>query len=93
MYYPLVIEEYNRLSFVVRDPTSSYSDYLKNMGGRWNTNLVGGPGWLFNRKRHGNVVEFVICVNMQQKCQYRFFMGLYASGLIIGACFFCYHYF
>jgi hypothetical protein len=48
----LVIEDYNHLSFVVRDCNGYYGDELKQLGGRWNTNLFGGPGWIFSKRRH-----------------------------------------
>ena len=48
----LVIEDYNHLSFVVRDRRGYYGNELKQLGGRWNTNLFGGPGWIFNKRKH-----------------------------------------
>ena len=45
------------MSFVVRDKTGFYRDELKQLGGRWNTNLIGGSGWLFNKKRHEMAVK------------------------------------
>lgn len=66
MFLTLDIEDYNELSFVVRGETGKYQKDLKLLGGRWNPNLKGGPGWLFNKKRHGKVVgDYVIDVNKE----------------------------
>jgi hypothetical protein len=54
----LYTEDYNEISFVVKDCDKRYGKELKNLGGRWNTNLIGGPGWLFNKKRHGKTIEY-----------------------------------
>lgn len=61
------IEEYNDLSFVVRDRTNVFGSELKNLGGRWNTNLIGGPGWLFNRKRHGKLISEWACSKKKEE--------------------------
>lgn len=66
----LTMEDYNPrrrekiVSFVVRGDTKPFSDSLRLMGGRWNTNLVGGSGWLFSVRQHyDNVSKFVRGVN------------------------------
>ena len=59
----LTMEDYNPrnsekiVSFVVRGDTELYADQLRMMGGRWNTNLIGGAGWLFSARRHRESVK------------------------------------
>jgi hypothetical protein len=44
------IREYGE-SLVVRGNTKKYKKYLKSNGGRWDTCLTGGPGWIFPKNK------------------------------------------
>lgn len=52
---PLYAEKYSDRSFVVRGTaTKDHKDSLKKLGGKWNSSLRGGGGWIFaNSKREG----------------------------------------
>ena len=41
------METYSEKSFCVRGATKPIKEKMKDLGGRWNPNLVGGPGWIF----------------------------------------------
>lgn len=46
------IESYTDKSVVVRGQgTKLFRDKLKELGGRWNPKLTGGPGWIFSSKK------------------------------------------
>lgn len=65
----LYIEDYNNLSFVIRETDGYYEYELKNLGGRWNPNLKGGAGWIFSKRKHLETVqEFVRVENRNQCC-------------------------
>lgn len=42
----LTFEQYNAKSLVVRGDRDKFSSHMKLLGGRWNSKLKGGPGWL-----------------------------------------------
>lgn len=51
--FNLQIEPYSQLSIVVRGDTRIYKEDLKKLGGKYNSRLKGGPGWIFpNRFKH-----------------------------------------
>ena len=51
--FNLQIEPYSQLSIVVRGDTRVYKEDLKKLGGKYNSRLKGGPGWIFpNRFKH-----------------------------------------
>ena len=52
-------------SFVVRGNTYLNKDMLKNMGGKWNTALKHGCGWIFNKMHYEKVKAFVEEKNMK----------------------------
>lgn len=41
------IEQYTEKAIVVRGDTKEYKDKILELGGKWNTNLRGGGGWIF----------------------------------------------
>ena len=54
------IEPYSDKSFKVSgDATWNYKNSLQNLGGRWNSNLKGGPGWIFPNTSYAQVADFV----------------------------------
>ena len=53
----LYTESYTEKSFVVRGgDTKNYSEKLREIGGKYNANLKGGPGWIFSL-RHKEKVD------------------------------------
>ena len=48
----LFIEDYSEKSIVVRGTeTKTYKEGLKNLGGTYNMNLKGQPGWVFPKTK------------------------------------------
>lgn len=80
------IQDYNKLSFVVRT-NKSHDPQLKYLGGRWNPNLIGGPGWIFNKRRHGKIVIDFISEydeNLRQiKCKMIFFYSILLGSISV----------
>ena len=51
---------YSEKSFVVTgDETKKYKEDLKKLGGKWNSNLSCGGGWIFSNKSKEEVEKFV----------------------------------
>lgn len=60
----LTLEVYNVNSFVVRgDSTYKYKENLKEKGGKYNSKLAGGPGWVFRIGFKDQLQGFVNEVN------------------------------
>jgi len=56
----LYLDTYSDRSFVVRGTsTKSYKENLKKLGGKWNSNLKDGEGWIFSIKRKEEVEKFI----------------------------------
>lgn len=56
----MYMDDYNTNSFVVRGDTKLYKDQLKELGGKWNPNLVGGNGWVFSIKKKDIISKFIL---------------------------------
>ena len=54
----LSIENYSDKSFVIRGDTRDVKEELKRLGGKYNSRLRGGPGWIFPKSKRDEVVEF-----------------------------------
>lgn len=54
----VTIEEYSERSFVVRGETKECKDELKQLGGKWNSNLKGGGGWIYPISKKSLVEEW-----------------------------------
>jgi hypothetical protein len=55
----LTIEDYSDKSFVVYgENTKIYIEKLKELGGKYNSNLKMGPGWIFSKTRKDKVNEY-----------------------------------
>lgn len=50
----LLATEYSEKSFVVRGDTQKHKDALLALGGKWNTRLRDGPGWIFPTRLRDN---------------------------------------
>ena len=48
----IIIEQYSEKAIAAKGNTQLYKEKLKEMGGKWNSGLKGGAGWIFpNSKR------------------------------------------
>ena len=57
----LSIQSYSDKSFVVRGKdTKIVKDKLKELGGKWNSNLKDGGGWIFTNKNKKEVEDWII---------------------------------
>ena len=61
----LTISDYSEKAFVVRGLTDTaiYANKFREMHGKYNIKLTGGPGWIFSKKRLQDVRKFVANVN------------------------------
>lgn len=57
------VSAYSEKSIVVDGDTKPWSTYLKDMGGKYNPKLSGGPGWIFSSRNQEAVLNFVNDVN------------------------------
>jgi hypothetical protein len=56
----IILEDYSDNSFVLQgEDTKKYKDKIKELGGKWNSNLKIGPGWIFNIKNKESVKEWL----------------------------------
>ena len=56
----LYIEDYSEKSIVVRGTeTKTHKEGLKNLGGKYNMNLKGQPGWVFPKTKSQSVQAFI----------------------------------
>ncbi|MCJ7637208.1 MAG: SprT-like domain-containing protein [Nitrososphaeraceae archaeon] len=65
---PLLIPNYNKSSFVVTGftgPIEEYKDKLKDLGGRYNSRLKVGPGYVFATEHFENVNTYIKSLNVQ----------------------------
>jgi len=52
------ITEYSEKSFVVRGDIENLTDDLTNLGGKFNSRLRGGEGWIFSKSKQANVEKY-----------------------------------
>ena len=55
----LNITDYTEKSFVVRGDTMTYKNELKTLGGKWNSRLKDGAGWIFPKSKKNDVKQFI----------------------------------
>ena len=53
------MESYSDFSFVLRGETKDYKEDIKKLGGKYNSRLRGGPGWIFSKRSEDKVREFI----------------------------------
>lgn len=53
----LTIEQYSEKAIVVRGNTQPYKESLKELGGKWNSALKGGGGWIFPNSKKSTIEE------------------------------------
>jgi len=56
----LILKDYSEKSFVISGETKNFKEELKSIGGKWNSNLKDGPGWIFSNKRKEKVQKWLI---------------------------------
>lgn len=55
----IYLEEYTQSSIVVRGNTFSHKEGLKQLGGKWNSRLTGGAGWIFPKTEKHKVQSYI----------------------------------
>jgi hypothetical protein len=60
MKQSIYFEDYSENSFVIYGETKPYKDEIKNLGGKWNSNLKTGPGWIFSNKNKCTAHEWFV---------------------------------
>ena len=55
----VTIEKYSEKSFVVRGETKQHKEKLSDMGGKWNSRLRDGAGWIFPNMLKDNVQNWI----------------------------------
>jgi len=51
--------EYYKNGIKVSGDTRPWYNYLKQMGGTWNSNLEGGGGWIFGKNREAELMQMI----------------------------------
>lgn len=59
------IESYSEKSFVIYGNTKEYKDKIKELGGKFNSNLKVGPGWIFSNTKIDKVKEWLTDINVK----------------------------
>jgi hypothetical protein len=60
------IEDYTEKSFVVFGETKNHKETMKEMGGKYNSNLKVGPGWVFSKSNKEKVEEWLNSVSISK---------------------------
>jgi hypothetical protein len=78
------IEDYSKYSFAVYgDDTKTYKEELKDLGGKYNANLKGKPGWIFSNLYKEKVEEFIYnCTPVLEKENYSLEIEKYSEKSI-----------
>ncbi len=53
------LESYSEKCFVLRGDTKPYKEYIKRLGGKWNTKLQDGAGWIFPKTKQDTVSKWI----------------------------------
>lgn len=56
-------EYYTDKSIAVFGETKPWANDLRNLGGKFNANLKGRPGWIFQRSKEAELMQFIINAN------------------------------
>jgi hypothetical protein len=60
MSLDMYVISYSEKSFKVEgNDTKKYRQELKDLGGKYNPRLKGGPGWIFSNKRRASIEHFI----------------------------------
>ena len=56
----ILVQDYSEKSFVLRgEETKEYKDQIITLGGKWNSKLSGGGGWIFSNKQKDKVKNWL----------------------------------
>ena len=56
----IYVEDYSEKSFVVYGNTKEYKEEIKNLGGKWNSNLRNEKvGWIFSKSKKDKVLSYL----------------------------------
>lgn len=61
------IEDYTEKSFVVFGETKNFKDALKEFGGKYNSNLKVGPGWVFSKSNKDKVEQWISSLSIPKQ--------------------------
>lgn len=50
---------YSEKSIAIYGDTKPYASYLRDLGGKFNNNLNGKPGWIFPKTKEGEILKFL----------------------------------
>lgn len=65
----LTIQNYSERSVVVfGEDTKKYKDKLKELGGKYNSNLSIGPGWIFSIKKKDEITSWMNTIPSSSLC-------------------------
>ena len=59
IFRDISIEKYTERSVVVRGDTRKYKEDLKILGGKYNSRLKNGPGWIFSKNVETDLKNFI----------------------------------
>ena len=59
MVKDIFMEKYSEKSFVLRGDTRTYKEDIKKLGGKYNSRLKGGPGWIFPLVKEAVVKDYI----------------------------------
>jgi hypothetical protein len=54
------VSDYSDRSIVVQGDTRPYKEDMKKLGGKYNSQLKGGPGWVFPKTNEKEINDFII---------------------------------
>ena len=60
-------EDYNDRSYAVRGDKNKFSIQMKELGGRWNPRMRGGPGWLVPKDRLNELRYLIETTSMKSR--------------------------
>ena len=70
MSHDLEYSVYNKERFAVRGNRDQYQDIMKQLGGRWNSRMRGGEGWLVPLDREQELIRLVNEMQVDKKKRY-----------------------
>lgn len=62
----ITMENYSERSFVVRGETTPYKESMSMLGGKWNSRLRDGPGWIFSMSKKESVEKWLNTTNEEK---------------------------
>ena len=65
----LTYTSYNKKSLLVHGDREKYGNKLKEIGGRWNTRVKGGPGWTVPSSREGDLKRLIVSLQKEEKVE------------------------